>query len=180
MAARDEKDLSTPQSTALAHARLPRTDGDAGGAQCFETAADQGPGAARDLDSTEAARLAAQARPFAFRATDRLHRRSEFLRAQRGGIRAQTPHFVIYAAAGTPPAVRLGVTVARRIGGAVVRNRIKRRVREAFRLTLRAILPGGTDLVVIAREGAGGLNSATTCEELLAAVRSVGRRRAAL
>jgi ribonuclease P protein component len=84
---------------------------------------------------------------------------------------------VIYAASASSPNVRLGVTVARRVGGAVVRNRIKRRVRECFRLTLRGILPAGTDLVVIARGGAGDLASAAIRDELVAAVRKAGVRR---
>lgn len=179
LAARDEKDLSTPQSTARTHARLPRANGDAGRTQYPQAAAGQGSHAAGDLDPPEAAGLAAQARDFAFRATDRLHQRSEYLRTQRAGVRAQTAHFVIYAASAPAPAVRLGVTVARRIGGAVVRNRVKRRVRECFRLTLRGVLPEGTDLVVIARGGAGELRSAAIRDELVAAVRIVSQRLAA-
>jgi ribonuclease P protein component len=177
LAARDEKDLSTPQSTTRTHARLPRTDGDAGRAQYPEAPAGQGPRPARGLDSAEAAPLDPQARDFAFRATDRLHRRSEFLRAQRAGVRLQTTHFVIYALATSPEeAVRLGVTVARRIGGAVVRNRVKRRVRECFRLVLRELLPAGSNLVVIARNGAGELPWTALRDELSEAVRVVGRR----
>lgn len=177
MAARDEKDLSTPQSTTRTHPRLPRADGDAGRTQYPEAPAGQGPRQARGLDSAEAARLEPQARDFAFRTTDRLHRRAEFLRAQRAGIRLQTTHFVIYALATTPEqAVRLGVTVARRIGGAVVRNRVKRRVRECFRLTLREVLPVGTNLVVIARSGAGELPWTALRDELSGAVRILGRR----
>ena len=181
MAARDEKDLSTPQSTPRTHARLPRPDGDAGRPQDPEAPAGQGPHPARGLDSAEAARLDPQAREFAFRATDRLHRRSEFIRAQRGGFRVQTAHFVIYAFVTAPaPAVRLGVTVARRIGGAVVRNRVKRRVRECFRVTLRGMLPTGTDLVVIARVGAGAMPWTPLRDELLGAAGIVARRLAAL
>ena len=61
----------------------------------------------------------------------------------------------------------------------MVRNRVKRRVRECFRLTLRELLPAGTDLVVIARGGAGELPSAAIRDELLAALRIVGQRLAA-
>jgi ribonuclease P protein component len=45
---------------------------------------------------------------------------------------------------------RLGITVSRRVGGAVVRTRVKRRLREWFR-THRALFPMGKDFVVIAR-----------------------------
>jgi ribonuclease P protein component len=110
-----------------------------------------------------------------------LHRRSEYLRAQRVGLRRQTPHFVIYAAhAQDNSRVRLGVTVSRKTGGAVVRNRIKRRVRECFRRHLRPTLTVGTDMVVIARAGAGALDSAQLCGELRSAITTLARRSEAL
>ena len=56
---------------------------------------------------------------------------------------------------------RLGLTVSRKVGGAVVRNRVKRRVREWFRGS-RGCLRGGIDLVVIGRSGAAGLSSRDT------------------
>lgn len=71
---------------------------------------------------------------------------------------------------------KLGLTVSRRIGGAVVRNRLKRRVRECFRLRLRAMLPAGVAIVVIARQGAGELTSAALAAELEAAAASLNRR----
>jgi len=89
----------------------------------------------------------------------------------------QTVHFVIYAAAAAPEqGTRLGVTVSRRVGGAVVRNRLKRRVRECFRLVLRKELPTGTSLVVIARTGAGELTSSAVGEEVSTAVSAASRR----
>jgi ribonuclease P protein component len=178
LAAKDEKDLSTSQSTACTHAWLPRADGDSRRTQYPQAAAGQGTRSAGDLDTAEATRLAARAPDFAFRTTDRLHRRSEYLRIHRVGARVQTSHFVIYTASTSSSAVRLGITVARRTGGAVVRNRVKRRVRECFRLTLRGIVPAGTDLVVIARNGAGNLTSAAIREELVAAVRKARPKQA--
>jgi ribonuclease P protein component len=50
-------------------------------------------------------------------------------------------------------AARVGITVGRRVGNAVVRNRVKRRLREAIRSSFAKIHPG-TDLVLIARPSA--------------------------
>ena len=113
-----------------------------------------------------------------FGAADRLHRSAEFIRLQRTGVRFQSPHFVLYAAnlEREPERSRLGVTVSRRIGNAVVRNRVKRRVREIFRKSIRDTLPAGTSIVVIARGGAGSLASAAISDELTAAARNVRGR----
>jgi ribonuclease P protein component len=68
---------------------------------------------------------------------------------------------------------RLGVTVSRKVGPAVVRNRLKRLVREAFRLH-RHELPAGLDLVVVARHGAA---EATLDEILREIVKAAGSAR---
>jgi ribonuclease P protein component len=116
-----------------------------------------------------------------FGAVDRLHRSAEFIRLQRTGVRFQSPHFVLYAGCldHEPGCSRLGVTVSRRIGIAVVRNRVKRRVREIFRNSIRDTLHPGTSIVVIARGGAGSLASAAILDELTAAARNLGGRIAA-
>jgi len=74
---------------------------------------------------------------------------------------------------------RLGVTVSRKVGGAVVRNRVKRRVREWFRRE-RSRLEERADLVVIARPPAAelpGHGVARELRELAAAARLVGVRK---
>jgi len=92
-------------------------------------------------------------------------------------MRYQTVHFVVYAMdSGEVKPVRLGTTVSRRIGGAVVRNRVKRRVRECFRKDLRTLLPAGTDLVVIARAGTGELTSPAIVRELTTATLNLRER----
>lgn len=89
----------------------------------------------------------------------------------------QSRHFVLYGLRrADDQRPKLGLTVSRRIGGAVVRNRLKRRVRECFRLRLRAMLPAGVAIVVIARQGAGELTSAALAAELEAAAASLNRR----
>lgn len=100
------------------------------------------------------------------------------MRLQRNGVRFQSPHFVLYAGNldDEPKRSRLGVTVSRRIGNAAVRNRVKRRVREVFRKTIRDGLPAGTSLVVIARGGAGALESGTIGDELAMAARNLSGR----
>jgi ribonuclease P protein component len=112
-----------------------------------------------------------------FSPADRLHNSAEFRYLQRNGARAQGSHFVVYA--GRFPgedASRLGVTVSKRVGIAVIRNRIKRRVRETYRLILRAMLQPGISLVVIARAGAGELTSEAIGGELKSAILAVARR----
>ena len=85
----------------------------------------------------------------------RLKRRAEFLRAASKGTKAAMPGVVLQALRhedATGPA-RLGFTVTKRVGNSVVRNRVRRRLREAARVVLRRQPLAGVDLVLIGREG---------------------------
>ena len=85
---------------------------------------------------------------------ERMKRRAEFLAAAKGASCARGA-VVVQALdrSAEREAVRAGFTATRKIGGAVVRNRAKRRLREAARLTLPLHGRAGCDYVFIARQG---------------------------
>jgi ribonuclease P protein component len=85
----------------------------------------------------------------------RLSRSGDFDRVYRDGDSRANRFLVVYSfprqiATGEEP--RLGISVGRKVGGAVVRNRVKRSLREAF-WSLGDRLPVGHDFVVVARPG---------------------------
>jgi ribonuclease P protein component len=103
----------------------------------------------------------------------RLSRSGEFDRVYREGRSHASRHLVVYsfprADADSP---RLGVSVGRKLGGAVERNRVKRLLREAFWARAEA-LPDGLDFVIVARPAAGELareGGGKALEEALGAV----------
>ncbi|GAA4720095.1 ribonuclease P protein component [Sphingomonas lutea] len=130
----DEAHLSTEQSGPRAPARLPVAHGDRGRPQGAERAPGTRP--------QEAQRLVT------------IRKRADFLAAN-GGKRAATPGFVLLIRdrRDSDPSKRVGFTVTKKIGGAVVRNRMKRR----FRALAQEIVPtaglAGADHVMIGRAG---------------------------
>jgi ribonuclease P protein component len=152
----DEADFSAEQPGAGAPARLPRADGDRGRSQ-----RDPGP---------------PQPRPQEAVGLSTLTKRRDFLAAN-SGKRAPMPGFVLLVKArgDGDPAMRVGYTVTKKIGNAVVRNRIKRR----FRALARAILPGsgvaGADHVLIGRSDGLTRNFAQLKADLTKALAKVTR-----
>jgi ribonuclease P protein component len=98
----------------------------------------------------------------------RLRRRSEFRRVQDHGRRVHTGHFIIFAFPAAPEVQRLGITATRKVGTAVVRNRLKRYVRETFRRHRQAF-PRGQEMVVLIKRDPQDLDSATVQAELVKA-----------
>lgn len=84
----------------------------------------------------------------------RLRRRSEFVAVQKDGRKLHGRHVLGLARKRNDPEQvgRLGITVTRKVGNAVVRNRIKRLVREWMRL--HGWVPKGWDMVVVAKDSA--------------------------
>jgi ribonuclease P protein component len=99
-------------------------------------------------------------RPAGPRATlrrkERLRKTAQFKAAYAGRARAGDGRLVAYALANSLEVTRLGVSVGKRCGGSVQRNRIKRLLREAFRLA-RAEFPPGYDVVLVPLVAGGTL-----------------------
>jgi ribonuclease P protein component len=130
----DEAHLPAEQSRPQTPARVPAPHGDRGRAQGTE--------------------CAPRARPQEAQRLETIRKRADFLAAN-AGKRASTPGFILLVRdrKDADPAMRVGFTVTRKIGGAVVRNRMKRR----FRALAREIVPAkgiaGADHVMIGRAG---------------------------
>ncbi|MBR5152635.1 MAG: ribonuclease P protein component [Clostridia bacterium] len=79
-----------------------------------------------------------------------LTRNGQFQRLYRKGRSFVAPTMVVYVSENRLPVTRLGITTGKKVGGAVERNRAKRRIRELFRISLPN-LKAGMDVCVVAR-----------------------------
>lgn len=113
----------------------------------------------------------------------RLTRRPEFLRVAASRRKWATPGLILQAYERTPAdaaakGLRLGLTASRKVGGAVERNRARRRLREAARLVLPSAAAAGYDLVLVARAETLRRPFAALVEDLRAALSRLGIARA--
>ena len=103
-----------------------------------------------------------------------MRRRAEFVRTYREGKRAHGRYAAIFCFhREDAEAWQLGLTTPRKVGGAVVRNRMKRRTREFFRRR-RSALPAGWDFVVNPKPGAESAPFLEFERDLCAILRRLG------
>jgi len=91
------------------------------------------------------------------------------------GLRTQTRWFVLFSRSNGLGYHRIGITVSRKVGRSVVRNRIKRLFREIFRRS-RSEIPESSDFIVNARRGCAEGGYRVLREEFLAAAHRVCRK----
>jgi ribonuclease P protein component len=102
---------------------------------------------------------------FRFRREERIRHRRDFQLAFRYGSRHYTKHYTVILRPNNLQFSRLGVTVSKSVGNAVKRNRVKRCLREFFRLHKHR-LPPAHDLVIVAKKDAATLGYYDIREEL--------------
>lgn len=115
-------------------------------------------------------------RRFAFTKADRILKRSQFIAFRRSGRKVDSPFFFAVIQQNHLPHCRLGITVTRKVGKAAQRNRIKRRIREYFRLN-RHRIEGNWDIHLIAKKGAGEIDFGQASSSLDRIFHQLGTRR---
>ena len=109
-----------------------------------------------------------------FTRAERIRTRRDFDRIYATGQRGHASGMAVVVAPGQEGHHRLGLSVSRRVGGAVRRNQIKRRIREVFRLS-RQQIPGCLDIVVNGRKEMASMSFETLTESLVQAVKRASR-----
>ena len=109
---------------------------------------------------------------FSFPKSARLRRRSEFLKVQESGTKVSSQHLLGLALRRDASAARVGFTVSSKVGPSVVRNRVRRRLREIYRKR-QGMLPPGVELVFIAKQSAAHADSTALTESVEAILRKL-------
>lgn len=96
---------------------------------------------------------------------EKIRKRNDYLTVYQQGVRSYSEHFTVIVRRKSTGISRLGITVSKKVGNAVRRNRIKRLVREFFRLN-KSRLTTPHDIVIIARKDASSLSYGDVWSEL--------------
>lgn len=102
---------------------------------------------------------------YSFPPSARLRKTKEFSIVGKMGCRIHTPHFILLKRISSSNFSRIGLTVSRKVGNAVCRNRIKRLLREYFRQN-RHYFDQPIELSVIAKRNAGKITIDDVAQEL--------------
>ena len=94
---------------------------------------------------------------YSFPKAARILKRQEFIRLSSSGTKIQNRHFILLYSRSCGEYARIGITVSRKVGNAVLRNRIKRLVRENFR-RMRPMISGAWDINIIAKKNSSNLS----------------------
>lgn len=170
----DEAYLPAEQHQASAYSWLSGPDEDPRWSFRALGAPSEGPRAPlRDVSRQEALTPGAR-RSEGFPRASRIRVRSSFLAVQRGGRRVTSRDLVtVYLPAAGP--LRVGFTVSRKVGNAVVRNRVKRRLREAVRRSGALIAMRDLDVVFIARGSAAAASAHDLADQVRTAFAQIAR-----
>jgi ribonuclease P protein component len=98
-------------------------------------------------------------------------RRGDFDAVYRAGKRRSSPHFTVFFRANQTPLSRFGFSIKKALGGAVVRNRIRRRLREIVR-GHRPEIPAGWDIVIHPKNTVARAEFAALTTDLLRLLKS--------
>lgn len=161
---RNEKNISTEQPSSQTNSRVSHPDEYDRGARRPQEAPRQGTQSPHRHRSTKT-RTSLAAPNGSFPKSVRLLERREFLFLQQKGRKRHSQYFLVATAPAQSGHSRFGITTSRRFGNAVVRNRMKRLLREFFR-THQSLIAPACDIVVIPRAGAEQLTLAQVTEEL--------------
>ncbi len=111
-----------------------------------------------------------------FPKSNRLRKRPDFRRVQGQGKRFRTPRLLVMVQPSKGPSSRFGLTVSRKVGNAVTRNRVKRWLREAIRKNHHRV-EGCVDVVFIARREAADAGLSVLSEEVIDVFGRIGGNR---
>ena len=173
----DQKNISTEQPEAQAAPRVPFAHGDEERPEDPGLASRQGPQTPQRVASSGVSRPLPADRNPAPLALERLRVRREFLYVA-GGYSERRKLVVVQGRKRNPPReiTGEGFTTTKKVGGSVVRNRARRRLREASRVLLPLLGVAGADYVFIARQDTGTAPWPRLLDDMEMALISLRRR----